>query len=210
MKVYIGKYQDRLTCNIHTRYMEKKYGGEDWPSPFEYNFIEKLLEEVEDKVQIAYNVLNELWFDRQDQKVKVKLDPWDTWSMDNTLAHIIHPMLLQLKETKHGAPVVDNEDVPKELRVTKAQLNKYNKLGEPDPKFFDRWDYVLDEMIWAFENHLNDDTDNEFYSETDNPELKGTFGEFALKVDEEGLRKFNERKANGFRLFGKYYLSLWD
>ena len=35
---------------------------------------------------------------------KIHIDPWDTWSMDYTLALIILPMLNQLKESKHGAP----------------------------------------------------------------------------------------------------------
>ena len=50
-----------------------------------------------------------------DQKVKVQIDKWDTWNMDCTLAHIIHPMLVQLKATKHGAPNVDDCDVIKFL-----------------------------------------------------------------------------------------------
>jgi hypothetical protein len=46
----------------------------------------------------------------------VKIDRWDTWSMDSTLADIILPMLKQLKKTNHGAPYVDDEDVPYELK----------------------------------------------------------------------------------------------
>ena len=38
----------------------------------------------------------------------VKIDYWDTWSMDHTLSYIIVPMLKQLKATKHGAPYVDD------------------------------------------------------------------------------------------------------
>ena len=34
----------------------------------------------------------------------VKIDRWDTWSMDHTLADIILPMLRQLKKSAHGAP----------------------------------------------------------------------------------------------------------
>ena len=42
----------------------------------------------------------------------VKIDRWDTWSMDHTLAHIILPMLKQLDKEKHGAPYTNDEDVP--------------------------------------------------------------------------------------------------
>ena len=86
-----------------------------------------------------------------EQKVKVRIDPWDTWSMDHTLAHIVLPMLKQLKATKHGAPQVDWEDVPRELRPSKEELRAYNKDGTADDKFFERWDWGLEEMIYAFD-----------------------------------------------------------
>ena len=37
------------------------------------------------------------------QKQKICIHKYDTWSMDHTLAHIVLPMLVQLKRTKHGA-----------------------------------------------------------------------------------------------------------
>ena len=46
----------------------------------------------------------------------IVIHPYDTWSMDHTLALIIVPMLKQLKETKHGAPNVDASDVPMYLK----------------------------------------------------------------------------------------------
>ena len=30
------------------------------------------------------------------------------------------------------------------------------------------------------------------------------------KVDQKGMKKYRDRVANGFRLFGKYYDHLWD
>ena len=58
---------------------------------------------------------------KQQRTIKVHIDRWDTWSMDHTLAPIILPMLVQLKATKHGAPQVDDKDVPKELHMTKKE-----------------------------------------------------------------------------------------
>ena len=52
------------------------------------------------------------------QKTSIRIDNYDTWSMDHTLAPIILPMLVQLKATKHGAPMVDMEDVPREYTKT--------------------------------------------------------------------------------------------
>ena len=132
----------------------------------------------------------------KDQVVEVQIDPWDTWSMDYTLAPIILPMLKQLKETKHGAPNVDWEDVPRELRPSGEELHAYNKNGTTDEHFFERWDWVLDEMIHAFEQKNKDDWQEYYYSYND--------------WDMEGMKAEQERISNGFRLFGKYYESLWD
>ena len=148
--------------------------------------------------------------DGNNQQVDVHIDSWDTWSMDYTLAPIILPMLKQLKETKHGAPMVDMEDVPKELRATKAQQNKYAKGGDADPKYFERWDWILDEMIWAFEQKCKDDWEEDYYGPyTENPDDSILGGRFEW-IDDEGRKKHQERMTNGFRLFGKYYEALWD
>jgi len=190
MKVKIGNYPNRLMSRFHTRYMDNKYGFVDWPE--EQTRFERSLEWLEDRVQDFYNMFNWIWFDRRTQKVKVHIDPWDTWSMDHTLAPIILPMLVQLKDTKHGAPFVDNVDVPKQLRATKKQIEAYGKKGEVDPKHFDRWDWVLDEMIYAFDCKANKD-------------------DVYMRIkDRDEMQKEQERISNGFRLFGKYYESLWD
>lgn len=128
------------------------------------------------------------------QKTSIRIDNYDTWSMDHTLAPIILPMLVQLKETKHGAPMVDMEDVPKELRATKAQQNKYAKGGDVDPKHFERWDWIMDEMIYAFDCKANKDD---------------VYMRFDIN-DRDGMKIEQDRIENGFRLFGKYYESLWD
>jgi hypothetical protein len=140
------------------------------------------------------------WLDRlfgwkPKQKIRVRIDPHDTWSMDHTLAHIVLPMLVQLKRTKHGAPNVDNEDVPKELRMSKKDIAQFAKDGSTDDKFFKRWDWILDEMIWAFEQKCRDNWEDDYYYN---------------KWDQDGAKAHQARMSNGFRLFGKYFESLWD
>jgi hypothetical protein len=149
----------------------------------------------------------------------VKIDRWDTWSMDHTLAHIILPMLKQLDKEKHGAPYTNDEDVPEYLRSHMAQP-KENEW-DTDSLHFMRWDWILAEMIWAFQQEIRDDDEADFYDysayEKDNG--KTNFDQFfkdisdgvkRTKVDDEGLKAHQKRKANGFRLFGKYYQNLWD
>ncbi len=152
-------------------------------------------------------------------RVKVRIDPWDTWSMDDTLAHIILPMLKQLKETKHGAPYVDPKDVPKELQP-KKQTKKQKDNGETDSTHFERWDWVLDEMIFAFETKVDDGRwEEQFESGTSDIQWKTLENGMSEMVrgpndtkeyDWEGRKKYQERISNGFRLFGKYYENLWD
>src|SRR6056300_1543901 len=170
MKIKISNYPNRLTCRIHTHYMDKKYGIIDWPT--EQSRFENFLEKLEDAVQSVYNVFNWAWFDRRTQKVKVRIDRWDTWSMDHTLAPIILPMLKQLKETKHGAPYVESADVPKELRINVHQKVAYKKDGTTDENFFKRWDWILDEMIWAFEQKCRDHWEEDYYG----PYIEGEGG----------------------------------
>lgn len=127
---------------------------------------------------------------RKNRALRVEIEPFDTWSMDHTLAHIILPMLIQLKDTKHGAPNVDDEDVPERLRSTNAEP-KENEW-DTDSNWFDRWDWALDEMIYAFDCKANkDDVIMRF-------------------KDQKKIIEEQARIDNGFRLFGKYYENLWD
>ena len=153
----------------------------------------------------------------------VKIDRWDTWSMDHTLADIILPMLKQLQETKHGSPFVDDEDVPEELKSTSAPPKK--EEYDTDDNHFKRWDWVLDEMIFAFECKVDDSWEESFRSgKIDHKTIVSARDEngkakmyqwvngpnHTYKCDYEGMKVVHDRIQNGFRLFGKYYQNLWD
>lgn len=150
------------------------------------------------------------------RKVEIEIDPYDTWNLDHTLSLIIHPLLVQLKETKQGSPFVDDDDVPENLRST-AAVPKENDWGT-DSLHHDRWDWVMNEMIWAF----GQDKDDEelFQHNVDNLKMtiddgKLTFGtEDPTKpeyfYDKVGHTAHEARKSNGRRLFAKYYPALWD
>jgi len=169
-----------------------------------------------------------LWVEKvRKQKISVRIDMHDTWSMDHTLAHIILPMLKQLQETKHGSPLVDDDDVPDELKSTSAPPKKDD--WDVDDNHFKRWDWAMGEMIFAFECKLNDSWDDEFWTgewgktewiETEeehlNPLTNKSEKMYTMKnsgnreCDWEARQKVQNRITNGFRLFGKYYENLWD
>jgi hypothetical protein len=157
----------------------------------------------------------------------VKIDGWDTWSMDHTLSPIILPMLKQLQASKHGAPFVDDEDVPEALKSTSAPP-KENEW-DTDDNHFKRWDWVLDEMIFAFTCKVDDSWEDAYregniefnwvpVDKDGNVVPKGEHKYYQMergpndtyKCDYEGMKVVEARIQNGFRLFGKYYQALWD
>jgi hypothetical protein len=156
---------------------------------------------------------------KKKRKIDIRLDNYDTWSMDHTLSLIIHPMLVQLKATKHGSPFIDDEDVPEHLRSAAAPplTEEEKNYGGVDKLHEARWDWILDEMIWAFYQEVNDDPDApespSAYSRRiadgipfdDSPENRICWDEYFAEN-----KKFNDRKANAFKLFGRYYQALWD
>ena len=204
MKVYINNYRSH------------------WLSP--YTILEKIvfwreIDYREPAIELWANRLQPLCqgLQRIGQLVNpkidyVKVDTWDTWSADYTLAQIILPTLKQLKEIKNGAPNVDDSDVPLALKSTSAPPPENE--GNTDDNYFRRWDYVLDEMIWAFEQKVRDDAEGEFFDHSEcvyTDDITADLNNNAdrIKYDQKGHRAWQKRKENGFRLFGKYYEGLW-
>lgn len=149
------------------------------------------------------------------EKISVHIDKWDTWSMDCTLAHIVVPMLEQIRETTHGAPHIDDEDRPPQFLGTVVDRNS----GDVDEFHFDAWDWILGEMLFAHKSK-NEDWESHFFSGThDITWVESEIADYSVmtkgpndtfKIDMEGRAAYQARITNGFRLFGKYYENLWD
>jgi hypothetical protein len=155
----------------------------------------------------------------QHRKVKVKLHRYDTWNMDSTLSHIVLPMLKQLHATKHGAPSVDDEDVPEHLRSTSAPPRENE--WDTDENHFKRFDWLLEELIWTFEQlHPECDGESKFFSGDSDIQFNKIEGsdlysmdrgpKDTFKMDQEGLNAYKARIQKGCELFGKYLQGLWD
>ena len=153
-------------------------------------------------------------------KNEVKLDHFDSWSADWTIAQIAHPLLKQLQGTKCGAPFVDDEDVPEELSST-ACAPKENEW-DTDENHFKRWDYVLQEIIYAMQEiandkenepkmykHVGDIEFGEIDESTGLGEIKST-GVERIPEMEQPNKEYHQRIQKGCVLFGKYFMSLWD
>jgi hypothetical protein len=236
MKINIGPYTNwfgpyqlaELLC-FWAKKVPDEYGYKDKPE-WVHNFGTWLSEDKNGKSSLLNDFF--LWIDgHKKRKIKIRIDKYDTWSMDHTLAHIILPMLKQLRDTKHGSPLVDVEDVPEELRITGYDDGSSQfRLKFEDDEHYEkesweithrRWEWVLNEMIFAFE-HLIDDSWEEAYRSghidmkfvpcEDNPKLSQMVDgpNHTYKCDYDGMKKVYDRMDNGFRLFGKYYRGLWD
>ena len=236
MKVNIGPYTNwfgpyqlaELLC-FWVKEVPDEYGYKGKPE-WVHNFGTWLSEDKNGKSSLLNDFF--LWIDgHKKRKIKIHIDKYDTWSMDHTLAHIILPMLKQLRDTKHGSPLVDVEDVPEELRITgyddgSSQFRlKFENDEHYEKDSWDithrRWEWALNEMIFAFE-HLLDDSWEEAYRSghidmkfvpcEDNPKLSQMVDgpNHTYKCDYDGMKKVYDRMDNGFRLFGKYYRGLWD
>ena len=228
MKINIGPYTSDL---IPVYRWEKSY--EYWRRPDtyylpeeEYTWYDKLVLGFLDKLDDLVRPINR-WSNSRGRKIKVHIDNYDVWSADHTLAMIIHPVLVKLKEQKHGSPQVDDKDVPEDLQYLQAPKTEDEHWSVNDD-CHKKWEWVLDEMIWTFGQHGLEDDSDQFHHNSDQlqmifkdaPDMKGceelkfNYQKDPSKPkywrDDEGLKKHAERKANGRRLFAKYYEALWD
>jgi hypothetical protein len=164
------------------------------------------------------------------RKVDVVIENFDTWSLDNTLAHIILPGLIQLKNTKMGVPA-EFDDVG---GADYGMQDSFDFYKDSHNDAFDerckRWEETLDKMIWSFQQIVFDDyeqqyhhgkpeydwvkTDQQFTNPVNN-KVEDTFQMIDKNptehwTDYEGMRVHEERIQEGLELFGKYYRHLWD
>lgn len=199
-----------------------------WVGPYQISDLLKKVGVSEDRCHsigeyLSHTKLNDLceWIhSKRKRKVVIHIDDYDVWNLDDTLAMITLPMLKRLKERKHGYALVDDEDVPEEIRSTNAPP-KENEW-DTDAMAESRWEYVLNEIIWTFEQlHPDSDWEKQYESgahdiiwvqSKDHPDCKEMKRgpNYTFKIDHEGRKAHQSRIDNGMRLFGKYYGALWD
>lgn len=184
---WLDKYEDRRVHNFGTWLAEKK-DGKDTLLAKACNWI----------------------YSKKKRKVSIRIDDYDAWSANHTLALIILPLLKRLKVTKHGSGYIDDADVPEYLRSTAAPA-KENEW-DTDTNFHKRYEWFLDEIIWAMGEVIKDDELDQFYDYSEVPEQeRHTLGGVSkAKFDAEGFDTYQKRKQHALTLFGKYFETLWD
>lgn len=223
MKVKIGPYINRWTTCRFEHWLIAKHHGKNFSwevDEKDYTRFDRAVERLSDMWQIVLNYTVNLYIDRKQRKIKVHIDPYDCWGADHTLALIILPVLKMLKEKKQGSAMVDDEDVPEGQGLRSTEAPPF-KEWETDDNIHKRWDYVMDKMIWAFEQIVDEDAEDQFHHGTidfqsvpskTNPHVsewvKGPNDTW--QWDREGQEKWQKEINEGLRLFGKYYQGLWD
>jgi hypothetical protein len=208
--------------SVNNLYLKKMHGkGYYEVDEEDYTRLDKVVVWILDKWQDVLNATVNNFFRWRGRKEKVRIDGYDVWSADHTLALIIHPTLVKLRSVLHGSPNTDDEDVPDYLKSTAAPTKENDY--DTDDNHHKRWEWILDEMIWAFSQLIDDQADNQFHTGEHDIQFKEVTLENGKKVkqmvrgpndthqfDKEGHDKWQKRIANGLRLFGKYYRNLWD
>lgn len=127
---------------------------------------------------------------KKKRKIKIRIDKYDTWNADDTLARIIHPLLVKYKEKLHGHP---------------TQLTE------------ESWGEILDKMIFAFYYCIEENEPDFSGQEKSNPKSKKLEnGCYEIIFDGENIYDLEAEKAHyekvqeGLDLFAKYFRNLWN
>lgn len=156
------------------------------------------------------------------RKVKIKIHKYDTWNLDATLAMIAHPMLVQLKEQKHGIPNMDCMQYGLDSQWPQATFDFYKNDDTSFAVAEAEWNEIMDKMIFSMYEIANGMPGQDaFHLETgefDFEKYPEDEGKIAVPVrwkkepviDMEGMKEYSKRIQEGCELFGKYYQNLWD
>lgn len=224
MKVKIGNYTG-ANSNFLKLYYQLRY----LKYPWEINHND-ILDDIVESVYYFTVKIYEKFFSKKDRKVSVKIDSHDIYSLDHTLALVVHPALVEFRKSVQGYPIVHDKDVPKHLRTSNKSNHHQNSHAisiEEDNAEFIKWKWVLDEMIWSFYQILDDSEEDQYYHNRDNldisfKKIEGSDNSQMVfnyqkdntmpkyHIDRKGLDKYHKRIENGLILFGKYYRHLWS
>lgn len=146
------------------------------------------------------------------KKCDVKVEYSDDWNADWTIATMVLPLLKKVKESKQGAPFVEDMHVPEHLRSTSAPP-KENEW-DTDANHFKRWDYALDEMLFAMQeiaNHYENEPEVFVWPEENEhlPLMEQMRLSIKIPGAEEAFKAYHARVQKGCVLFGTYFTALW-
>ena len=135
---------------------------------------------------------------RKNRAFHVNIDNHDVWNLDSTLAHIIHPALVRLRER------VPHFGYPTPYDETEAYPEHYSQGSfeeildrDAESKYYEElWMDKLQKMIDAYAMIIDKDED---------------YDVIAHHVDYKDARKaWWDKIDEGLNLFAEHYQGLWD
>lgn len=137
-------------------------------------------------------------YDWRERKIKIKTHRYDHWSVDYTISLIALPILKDLRTNLHGCPATCLEE------------------GEEYEYSMERWKLILNKIIWAHEQIINEEIDafyivrGEWIIGEPNPKTKCSPVTSTNVINWDAMHAYEERIQEGLELFGRYYRNLWD
>lgn len=162
---------------------------------------------------------------RKNRKVKVQIDSWDTWSLDSTLAEIIHPALIKFKEEREKMSGVPGNFFYADDPVDGNGNHTDEALEIASKRFTD----FLDDCIWAFgeikDGYPEEDkyyiVKPEYANLTEDERLDINFKKKEKRedgsrawistsdFDREGFQNYHKRLQSVLTKFGENFQTLW-
>jgi len=140
---------------------------------------------------------------------KVAVHPWDTYSADNTLALVIHPVLVAFKEDvkEKGAVPSDFLDPVDVSAMTEEEAQALHEKMYNEALL--KWEGIIDQMIWSFGEVKGDYAGEESFFKIKDTDADVMDLESRYDIDNNGLNDYYEKIDEGLKLFARYYRSLW-
>ena len=114
---------------------------------------------------------------RKNRAFNIHIDDFDVWNLDYTLACIIHPALIRLKETKQGYPQLFEDGM-----VTPHYWDRQLHFDFIDEKveekyLLNKWNDIMDKMIYSFGVIKNEEADIDKFCNNDSCEITPMTGD---------------------------------
>jgi hypothetical protein len=164
------------------------------------------------------------------KKVDIHIDKYDSWNASHTMAYVILPILLQLRDTANSIPASFGDNGMEGIDGQMTFVFYQTSHNEAFDQCVKNWEEVLNKMIWSFQQLVHDDYDelyhhgtaqyswretDETYLDPITKKLEKTYEMIDTNPNEhwydiEGHRLHEQRIQEGLELFGKYFTNLWD
>jgi hypothetical protein len=135
---------------------------------------------------------------RKNRAYHIHIDNHDVWNLDHTLATIIHPALIRLRERVphfgYPTPYYETEAYPD--HSVQGSFEEILDRGAESNYYEEQWMEKLQKMIDAFAMIIDKDEE---------------YDKIMHHRDDEDARNDWDRKINeGLNLFSENYRGLWD